>query len=151
MDNLVQQTCQDLTTLSTEDITDRVRRSTISWVVTMQREYGQDMGLKCFDAIRQTFGEDLCGAVLFGIMEGRVHGDQLAIRAMAGGVMRKIEAIKTVRHITGIGLKEAKDAVEYSEYKTVTLELSYEYRKPEHQDRLEEHIKDLERAGVAVL
>lgn len=151
MDNLVQMTSPDLTTLSTDDITDRVRRQTIGWVQVMQSEYGQSMGLKCFDVIRQTFGEDLCGAVLFGILSGHSYGDKLTITtAINQPVTRKIEAIKTVRHITGMGLKEAKDAVEASEFSNVDILLSWEYRKPEHAGELERHVKDLERCGLTV-
>ena len=139
------------TTLSTEHITDRVRRASTNWIITMQKEYGQEMGLKCFDVMRQTFGEDLCGSVLFGILEGRSYADTLIIGTAANQtITRKIEAIKYVRAITGLGLKEAKDAVEAAENRDVTIEISWEYRKIENQTTLERYIKDLEYCGVSV-
>jgi hypothetical protein len=117
----------------------------------MQKEYGQEMGLKCFDVMRQTFGEDLCGSVLFGILEGRSYADTLIIGTAANQtITRKIEAIKYVRAITGLGLKEAKDAVEAAENRDVTIEISWEYRKIENQTTLERYIKDLEYCGVSV-
>ena len=137
-------------TLSTEDITDSVLRSTISWVLTMQKAYGQDMGLLCFDVIRSTFGEDLVGATLFGIMEGR-KGDSITIRTNTYNLTRKIEAIKEVRHISGYGLKEAKDAVEDACYREVVVRLSPEMLKPENEYKLEHSIRTLEQSGVTVL
>ena len=76
-------------------ITDRVRRASINWVLAMQSAYGQETGMKCFDVMRESFGEDLCGAVLFGIMEG-VRSDQIIIRTTTDNLHRKIEAIKDI-------------------------------------------------------
>lgn len=140
----------DPTTLSTKDITDRVRRASIGWVLAMQKEYGQEMGMKCFDVMRQTFGEDLCGAVLFGIMEGR-KGDTITIRTATHNLHRKIEAIKEVRHLSGYGLKEAKDAVEDACFKDVVVPLSYEMLKEENSRKLDQSIRVLEQSGVTVL
>lgn len=143
-------TSLDQTTLSTNNITDRVRRQTIAWVQTMQREYGQDMGMKCFDVIRETFGEDLCGAVLFGLMEGKSHDTLSIFTSINQSVNRKIEAIKIVRTLTGWGLKEAKDAVEACEYRSVDLDISWELRKVENQDKVERYVRELEMCGVSV-
>jgi ribosomal protein L7/L12 len=115
----------------------------------MQKAYGQEMGLKCFDVIRQTFGEDLVGAVLFGIMEGR-KGDTITIRTTTYNLNRKIEAIKEVRHLSGCGLKEAKDAVEDACYKEVVIPLKPEMLKQENDIHLERSIRALEEAGVTV-
>lgn len=140
---------QDQMTLSTDDITDNVRRTTISWVMSMQKAYGQEMGLKCFDVIRETFGEDLVGAVLFGIMEG-CKGDTITIRTTTHNLSRKIEAIKEVRHLSGYGLKEAKDAVENACYREVVIPLKPEMLRQENDIILDQSIRTLEQAGVTV-
>ena len=129
-------------------ITDRVRRASINWVLAMQSAYGQETGMKCFDVMRESFGEDLCGAVLFGIMEG-VRGDQLSIR-ISDPNYRKIEAIKEVRHLSGMGLKESKDAVEDACFKDVTVSLSYDMLKQENSHKLDQSIRVLEQVGVTV-
>lgn len=136
-------------TLSTDDITDRVRRASINWVLAMQKSYGQEMGLKCFDVMRQTFGEDLCGAVLFGIMEG-ARSDAITIRTTTDYLTRKIEAIKEIRHISGMGLKEAKDAVEGACFKEVVVPLSYDMLKQENSYKLDQSIRVLEQIGITV-
>jgi len=140
---------QDPMTLSTNDITDRVRRASINWVLAMQKSYGQEMGLKCFDVMRETFGEDLCGAVLFGIMEG-ARSDAITIRTTTDNLTRKIEAIKEIRHISGMGLKEAKDAVEGACFKEVVVPLSYDMLKQENSYKLDQSIRVLEQVGVTV-
>jgi ribosomal protein L7/L12 len=140
---------QDQMTLSADDITDNVRRTTISWVLSMQKAYGQEMGLKCFDVIRETFGEDLVGSVLFGIMEGR-KGDTITIRTTTHNLSRKIEAIKEVRYLSGYGLKEAKDAVEDACYKEVVVPLKPEMLDQENDILLSRSIRTLEEAGVTV-
>jgi ferredoxin-fold anticodon binding domain-containing protein len=130
-------------------ITDRVRRTSINWVLAMQKQYGQDVGLKCFDVMRQTFGEELVGSVMFGIIEG-VRGDQITIRTTANNLIRKIEAIKEIRHISGMGLKEAKDAVEDACFKDVSVLLSHEMLKEENSYKLDQAIRVLEMSGVTV-
>lgn len=139
---------QDPTTQSIK-VTDRVRRASINWVLAMQSAYGQEVGMKCFDVMRETFGEDLCGAVLFGIMEG-VRADQITIRTTTDNLNRKIEAIKEVRHISGWGLKEAKDAVEAACFRDVAVTLSYDMLKQENSHKLDQSIRVLESVGVTV-
>ena len=131
------------------NVTDRVRRASINWVLAMQKSYGQEMGLKCFDVMRETFGEDLCGAVLFGIMEG-ARSDAITIRTTTDNLTRKIEAIKEIRHISGMGLKEAKDAVEGACFKEVVVPLSYDMLKQENSHKLDQSIRVLEQVGVTV-
>jgi ribosomal protein L7/L12 len=107
------------------------------------------MGLKCFDVIRETFGEDLVAAVLFGIMEGRT-GDTITIRTTTHNLSHKIEAIKEIRYLSGYGLKEAKDAVEDACYKEVVVPLKPEMLKQENDILLDSAIRNLEHAGVTV-
>lgn len=130
------------------EITDRVRRTSINWVLTMQKEYGQEMGLRCFDAMRAAFGEDLVGAVMFGILSG-VRGETLTL-SVRDPNYRKIESIKTVRHLTGLGLKEAKDIVEAAVFKPVTVSVIATFLEPDNDRQLENAIRELENAGMMV-
>lgn len=140
---------QDPMTQSTKGLTDAVRRASINWVLAMQKAYGQETGMKCFDVMRETFGDELCGAVMFGILEGR-RGDQIVIKSKTADLTRKIEAIKEVRHISGMGLKEAKDAVEKSVWDEVVIPLSYDMMKESNQHILDNAIANLDRCGVTV-
>lgn len=130
-------------------VTDHVKRTSINWLLAMQNEYGQEMGLKCFDVMRATFGEDLVGAVMFGLLSGQ-KSDMITIRLSNPRIYRKIEAIKEVRAITGFGLKEAKDAVEAAEWKDVSLVISTNYQSLDHRSKLETSISSLESAGFTV-
>ena len=128
--------------------TERSIRSTVMWLKAMQREYGTDVGMKCFDTMRTVFGEDMVGAVTFGLMDGfRGGGDTVTIR---GSANYKIEAIKLVRTISGCGLKEAKDAVEAADWRDVDVKLLPNFCDPENYSVLERHLQELERTGVAV-
>lgn len=137
-------------TLSIDNVTERVRRTSINWVLAMQKEYGQEMGLKCFDVIRQTFGEDLVGAVLFGIMEGNHRSDELTIKWDGDPNRRVIEAIKEIRFLTGLGLKDAKDIVDKSLTTDSTFRLTFEMQQAENAARLERSIQTIEQCGFAV-
>ena len=141
---------QDHMTLSIDNVTERVRRTSINWVLAMQKEYGQEMGLKCFDIMRQTFGEDLVGAVLFGIMEGKNRSNEVTIKWNGDPNRRVIETIKEIRFLTGFGLKEAKDVVDAALTRESTFVLSYDMQKPEHSDRLERSIQTIEQCGFVV-
>lgn len=135
-------------TRSTDIITDNVRRASINWVLAMQREYGSDVGMKCFDVMRETFGEELCGAVMFGLMSGQ-RGDSLVLKVKDPDY-RKIESIKSVRFLTGIGLKEAKDLVEEAVWKPVSIQLSPKFLEAENDHILTAEIRSLENSGMSV-
>ena len=81
-------------------------------------------------------------------MEGR-RGDQLSIK-VSDPDYRKIEAIKEIRHLSGMGLKEAKDAVEDAVWKEVSIPLSHEMLKEENQYKIDAAIATLERCGITV-
>jgi len=127
--------------------TERSIRSTVMWLKAMQREHGTDVGMKCFDTMRAVFGEDMVGAVTFGLMDGFRGGDTVTIR---GSAHAKIEAIKLVRTLSGCGLKEAKDAVEAAEWRDVDFTILPSYCDPGNYNVLERYLQELERTGVAV-
>ena len=138
------------TQMDINDVTDRVRRTSINWVLSMQKAYGQEVGLKCFDVMRQTFGEDLVGAVLFGIMEGHTRTNEVTIKWNGTPDRRVIEAIKEVRYLTGMGLKEAKDVVDAALVRDSTFPLSFEMQQSDNADKLERSIHNIEQAGFTV-
>ena len=127
--------------------TDRSVRSTIMWLKAMQREHGTDVGMKCFDTMRAVFGEDMVGAVTFGLMDGWRGGSSVTIR---GDAHSKIEAIKMVRSLTGYGLKEAKDAVEAALWRDVDIVIKPELQEPDNYKILERDLETLEKTGLAV-
>lgn len=85
--------------------------STVSWVKTMRNELGTDAGMKCFDVIRECYGDDLAGAVMFSLM-GDNSGMILRGHAIPQPAYEKISIIKAIRAISRLGLKESKDLTE---------------------------------------
>ena len=136
--------------MDTNDITDPVRRASVNWILAMQKQYGQEMGLKCFDVMRQTFGEDLVGAVMFGILSGKNFHSEITIRWNGDPNRRVIEAIKEIRHITGMGLREAKDVVDKALDSNSTFPLSFEMRKDENTNVLDRALRNIEAAGFDI-
>lgn len=127
------------------EITQKVRRASISWLLTMQEEYGNEVAMKCYDVMREGFGEDLAGAVLFGIMTNN-HGDTLRIRWVTNTINDKIRAIKAVRAISGLGLGEAKNLVEAA----ASDEMQVKIKNEMEHDIIRAYIVELEEAGVHV-
>lgn len=117
------------------------------WLKSMQREHGTDVGMKCFDTMRAVFGEDMVGAVTFGLMDGFRGGDTVTI---SGDALQKIEAIKMVRSLTGMGLKEAKDAVEAAAWRNVDIVILPGLQQPENYKSLERDLETLEKTGLRV-
>lgn len=81
--------------------------STVNWVKTMHADLGQEMGMKCFDVIRETYGDELAGAVLFSLMDANPRA-KLTLKSITFSFDR-IGVIKCIRAISGLGLKESKD------------------------------------------
>ena len=98
------------------EITESVRRATLGWVVTMRKAYGQEIGMKCFDVLRESFGEDLVSSVIFGLLKDDCpYGETitLSLDRHRGFISpQKINCIKEVRSLTGLGVKESKDIIE---------------------------------------
>lgn len=101
--------------------------------------------------MRQTFGEDLVGAVMFGILSGhRSNEFHLRIDPNRVGDRRMIEAIKEIRSLTGLGLKESKDLVETSIERDVVFRVDRDLSIPLEGERLDRSIRALESAGFNV-
>jgi hypothetical protein len=94
----------------------RVMHAARSFIRTLCKAYGNEKGMKAWDNIRNSVGEQIASDIFFGMLSG--HGDRLIVsydptKAPVYGSY-KIEAIKEIRGLTGMGLKESKDFVEDS-------------------------------------
>lgn len=136
-----------------EELSTQFVNASANWVLAAQREFGDETGMRCFDVMREVFDDDLAGAVLFSIMNG-YRSDTITIQSLNGqDINNKINCIKTVRALTGMGLKEAKDAVEAAVYRPVKLRLTAEYAKPETdftRNFVDEQVRELRYNGVRV-
>lgn len=97
-----------------QPVTQRALIHTINWVRVMTSEYGNETGMKCFDAMRESFGEELAGAVLSGFLTRQITPSSVILSATDYTKMNGnfINVIKVVRALSGCGLREAKEIVE---------------------------------------
>jgi hypothetical protein len=86
-------------------------RSGIDFLAALGEHYGNDRAMELWDGIRSTVGEDLAGAIFMAMLTGEVTRTVL-VKLVQPDINMKIDAIKQVRSVTGMGLKEAKDFVE---------------------------------------
>lgn len=87
-------------------------RTGAEFLLAMQNYYGTAKAMEMWDNLRPAIGEDLAGDIFFGIMSGNFNGYVKVKISGSPDATRKIEAIKAVRAVSGMGLKEAKDFVE---------------------------------------
>lgn len=124
------------------DISNQLIRSGIRFLKDLQDELGTDKGLAVWDKMREAMGDEVAGAILFGIMKGMRHG----IRLTKIGP-QKINAIKLVRECTGLGLKDAKDLVERVEYNKYPQDLALNYMS---SDQIDNYARQFENIGCEV-
>ena len=84
-----------------------VVRSARYFIKSLCETYGHDRGMAVWDQIRAVLGDRAASDIFLGMLTQEYH--TVSITRIGS---YKIEAIKLVRHITGFGLKEAKDFVE---------------------------------------
>ena len=105
--------------------------------------YGDEQGMVMWRSLKEGMGEDLQNAVLSGLLRGIKYDLKIRTHAPKEGRMF-INAIKSVRHVTGYGLKDAKDFMDQVEnvgYSTLSI-------SPEAD--VEEFIKEMTYAGYEV-
>ena len=105
--------------------------------------YGDEQGMVMWRSLKEGMGEDLQNAVLLGLLRGIKYDLKIRTHAPKEGRMF-INAIKSVRHVTGYGLKDAKDFMDQVEnvgYSTLSI-------SPEAD--VEEFIKEMTYAGYEV-
>ena len=90
---------------------------------TLTEAYGADHGMKMWERLGDTMGQDLKGRIFFAMLTGNHSGDlqaRIGQAPMIGntppnyyggsqGGHNKVNIIKCFREISGLGLKEAKD------------------------------------------
>lgn len=70
---------------------------------------GPEVGLHVWDQINSTIGKDIKGKVFFAMLSGRGE-DEIILRGIyPGSKINKVELIRLIRSISGLGLKESKD------------------------------------------
>lgn len=89
----------------------KVVRSARSFIRALCENYGHTQGMQVWDRIREVLGDEAASDIFLGMLTGDHHG--LTVKSVG---IHKIEAIKELRHATGMGLKDAKDFVESVQY-----------------------------------
>lgn len=84
--------------------------SGINFLRSITEAYGTDEGLKLWDQISSVIDPDVKGQIFFALLTGEYNGI-ITVGSFQPG-SNKITMIKTIREVTHLGLKEAKDLVE---------------------------------------
>ena len=95
-------------------------------------------------SLKEGMGEDLQNAVLMGLLRGIKYDLKIRTTSQPRENRMFIQAIKSVRHATGYGLKDAKDFMDQVEnvgYSTLSV-------SPEAD--IEEFIKEMTQSGYEV-
>ena len=97
-----------------------IMEASVNYMRVLLDEYGDDMGRERVNALFEAVHPDLAGEVMMYLLtQGSHYRVKIGIDHNVPRDMtytrRKINAIKEVRAYTGMGLKEAKDAVEAAE------------------------------------
>lgn len=113
-----------------EDFRDELITTGIHFLRCLTRAYGSEHGMEMWDTISEAIDPELKGQIFFAMLTGEYEGN-IVLRGIDRTKMpyQKINAIKEVRGLTGMGLTEAKNLVEGLEIgKTATLSCPAKYR-----------------------
>ena len=72
--------------------------------------YGPDEGMRLWETIANTLDPDVKGQIFFAMLTG-THNDTVVVRGLQLNGIDKVKCVKEIRNWTGLGLKEAVDAV----------------------------------------
>jgi ribosomal protein L7/L12 len=111
----------------------------LQFMKSITEAYGAEEGMKLWDGIASTLDPDIKAQIFFAMITGE-YTTQIIISAQR--TPNRVGAIKAIRSVTGLGLKEAKDLSDELEYKSIKLTV-----QPEH--RLQS-IKVLRDSGITV-
>lgn len=110
--------------VSNNDTMEQVIADGMHFMRSLCLHYGNDKGLEIWEALGDAMGTEVKGKILFAMVNGG-HADQLRFRALqAESLGNAVTVIKTIRHYTGYGLKEAKDLWDNSKNGFVTIRSS---------------------------
>ena len=113
--------------------------TTIEFLRAAREELGAELGEEKANAMIDAFDPALKAQVFFELLMGNIG--YVKIQREQGNVstQKKIYAIKAVRRISGLGLKEAKDIVDGCYDKAVSIEGSF---SAEQQRKFRDNLKD---------
>ena len=94
-----------------------IMEASVDYMRVLLDEYGDDLGRERVNALFEAVHPDLAGEVMMYLLtQGNRYRVKIGIdHSVPRDMRRKITAVKVVRAYTGMGLKEAKDAVEAAE------------------------------------
>tara|TARA_R110000868_G_scaffold90057_9_gene250230 strand:+ start:96 stop:509 length:414 start_codon:yes stop_codon:yes gene_type:complete len=84
--------------------------SGIMFLRDLTNTYGADAGLAMWDSMAATFGDDLKGKIFFAMLIGKHSATGVFYLYKVDPMYDYVGQIKAVRLVSGLGLKEAKDA-----------------------------------------
>ena len=130
-----------------EHTKDNLIIESIAFMQAVIAAYGPEKGEEMWDTIVLTLDPSVKRQILMKLLTGDFVG-KVVIRGYRGE-RRAVRAIKAVREITGLGLKEAKDLIDRAYGRDNTKGLPTEI--PVQPSLRREAIKELEAAGCIVL
>jgi hypothetical protein len=104
-----------------------ILQSGIHFMRHITQAYGAEEGMKLWDAIASTLDPDIKGKIFIAMLLGE-YNDTLTIRLDMVKYrvhVQRVEGIKAIRTVTGLGLKEAKDIhdnLALGKVETITIE-----------------------------
>lgn len=100
----------------------------VQFIRTITAAYGADEGIKLWETISAVLDPDIKGQIFFAMLTGGDNHRVIRIKGLNSFYTRdsKVPLIKLIREIAGLGLKEAKDAVELLEVNTAVTITRYE-------------------------
>lgn len=97
-----------------QDMEKEIIQTGICFMSAITRAYGVDDGLKLWDSIVSVLDQDIRGKIFFALLTGD-YAERITIPGLDSAdlyVRSKIEVIRAIRNVSGLGLKEAKDLAE---------------------------------------
>lgn len=105
-----------------EDTMEMVMRDGIRFLESLTRHYGPEEGMRIWEGIGEVVGTDVKGKIFFAMLTGETGNRVGFLQGSAGQNGKAVEAIKAIRNATGCGLKEAKDAYDFSSERRIYLD-----------------------------
>jgi ribosomal protein L7/L12 len=92
-----------------DKLLDEVITDGINFLRSLTSYYGNDKGMEVWESMGDAIGKEVKGKIFFAMINGS-HQNRLKFTCdQADKLGNNVQGIKTLRHYTGQGLKEAKD------------------------------------------
>jgi hypothetical protein len=117
--------------------------NSLNFIQSITKNYGAEQGMAMWDTIADTVDRRL----KLEVFKAMISGGQVEGRIRISGAQPsadKIRLIKTLRDVTGYGLKEAKDSVDLLQYSNTAINIKVSYH--DHPKA----VKDLQLAGFTL-